>query len=124
VRGRPWFVPYFLSAKTSLCVTQLPDSEAAIQRAFSHLKIIILKGKEHMLNDLLGALMFLRTNERTSETSTLTSFWALLEEITLTEHASDYQGDFPSEGSFPEEGGFRELDRELPRRGGMLIPRS
>jgi hypothetical protein len=64
-----------------ISLSQLPCSQGALERAFSHLKIIIAKRKEHMLNDLLSALLFLRTNDRPTETATLTGFGALLEAI-------------------------------------------
>jgi hypothetical protein len=105
-----------------LCVTRFPCIEAVVKHAFSHLKIIIAKRKQQMLNDLLGALMFLRTNEHMSETVTLAGFWVFLEEIALAEQASDYQGECPSQESLPEEDEFRENAGELPRCTEVLIP--
>jgi hypothetical protein len=77
--------------------SQLPWSQGAVECALSHLKIIIRKRKEHMLNDLLGALLFLRTNDRPTETATLTGFGALLEAISERERASDDQTEAPPE---------------------------
>jgi hypothetical protein len=90
-RGRPRLVPYLLFAETGISLSQLPCSQAAVERAFSHLRIIIAKRKEHMLNDLLGALRFLRTNDRPTETAPLTGFGALLEVIAERDRASDSQ---------------------------------
>jgi hypothetical protein len=50
-----------------------------VERAFSHVKVILAKTKHHMLNDLLGALLFLRTNERDLEMTTLMAFGEVLE---------------------------------------------
>jgi hypothetical protein len=80
-----------------ISLSQLPYSQAAVERAFSHLKTIITKRKEHLLNDLLSALLFLRTNDRPTETATLTGFGALVEAIAEREHAMDYRTEAPPE---------------------------
>jgi hypothetical protein len=82
-----------LFAEVTISVTQLPCSEAAVERAFSHLKILLAKTKHHMLNDLLGCLLFLRTNEGAIQVTTLPAFGEAFKEMTRAEHVATIQGE-------------------------------
>jgi hypothetical protein len=70
-------------------LTQLPCSEAAVERALSQLKVIFGDRKHHMLSDLLGALLFTRTNAKATELRTLASFGTALEDLARQTRFSD-----------------------------------
>jgi hypothetical protein len=90
-RRRPHLFSYLLFAEMGICMTQFPCSEAAVERALSHFKVILAKTKHDMLNDLLGMLLFLRTDERALEMTTLMAFGEALEGMACAEHVATIQ---------------------------------